>query len=1233
MRTIYSYIVVFIPCFFLSFYSSSQDVIQLKYPIEKPTPILEETVISVDELWQWRKDLMMGIQDSGANQSTQKFRFPFEFNKEEEILIYPVGLSFDRVMQQDGVNIMKTDTTFFCNLSQSNFLSNEIVFKIPSNGEWTNIDLDSVFMRLESGMEWQRLLPEESLVFNSEDFQNNLLVSFRFYSEGRIFQSQTSLKGLQCQSIFPSPQLPPWPATNTSLPWEITVETEWGLVRANAYTLLSQDQVFDMPFIFVEGIDFGNQHGYYQHGTFGWCQFTGGDYSGNYAMMNESPVFLSELRSQGYDIILLDFFDGATDIRANAEVLIELISLCNQFKQGAKELVLAGASMGGQVARCALGKLEQQEEPHCVGVYISLDSPHSGANIPLGLQAALSYLATYNANAEEFIDQALNRPAAQQLLIYHWLDSEGNVEHPWKREEYVNYLSSIPFPSQCFSMAIANGNFQNQFSPCNSFLLEENCDASVFLSGNELEIRAFTLPGDLTNTANTGAEVVIADMTYTTFGWNGIIPDFTQDHQLLMVPSGLPSLDCAPGGYRTSVAQLVSTLNESADFTNSCGVIADDQYLSRHCFVPSPSAWGVNLDCMDMESAWLNTPFDAVYSPYNQNEQHSALTAQNAEWVLNQLLTIDEDGNPLNLSPAAIYNFGGNEDLVFPMMDIHGNQKISIQKQIPLHGGTLPPPLLGSHQEMLALPNCEGSQVVLHDKAVLEIGDENGVSTATLIIRSGVTLDIYDKGTCWIHKGSRLIIENGGRVRIHGEGGLRNLGGILEIREGGEVIYESGYCSLEKEESRALLKGGLVHLVPESQLNWTPNENESGSIWVYPNDYPEFFFEPGAEMSLRGQGSQDTVLRLLKQAHCSDVSYLDNHVKIREGQVILENSATCQWHADVTLHDMNLLSLPNQGVVNWFTIKNRVDVYDSHFENIKWESTSSNVQLFDVKSEGVDDWNFSHGKFYYLNGQWVGHGAAFHDMLGTTSLSNVILTGEGNSLGIHHSGTDTLIVSKVQISDYISGIIKQQGVVKVKCTELSQLVKGMHLMMGAKAILNNDFGQNEFINNDLHIWMEDSPAPQLLNGGNYFSWATGGPYVSGSCSVFNEYAIDWSGNQWQPASFSGNFQVWNFSNGNMFSIQIEPQIDFEGCTSDELWALKKGEADIGLIFPNPACSGESIFIQKARLVAVMDASGRPVPFTFSLNSLNAQLECLPDLAPGWYCARYENRTEPFIVLP
>ena len=90
-----------------------------------------------------------------------------------------------------------------------------------------------------------------------------------------------------------------------------------------------------------------------------------------------------------------------------------------------EKLVITGSSMGGQVVRYALAYMEKHNMNHNTRLYISQDSPHLGANIPLGVQDFLDYNATilHNADARESMDRKLDNPAAREMLLQHHLNS------------------------------------------------------------------------------------------------------------------------------------------------------------------------------------------------------------------------------------------------------------------------------------------------------------------------------------------------------------------------------------------------------------------------------------------------------------------------------------------------------------------------------------------------------------------------------------------------------------------------------------------------------------------------------------------------------------------------------------------------------------------------------------------------------------------------------------------
>ena len=64
----------------------------------------------------------------------------------------------------------------------------------------------------------------------------------------------------------------------------------------------------------------------------------------------------SHLDAEGYDVLYVDFLDGAADLRQNAAVVQEVIRRVNQTKIGNEPIVIIGESMGGAISKFAIRK-------------------------------------------------------------------------------------------------------------------------------------------------------------------------------------------------------------------------------------------------------------------------------------------------------------------------------------------------------------------------------------------------------------------------------------------------------------------------------------------------------------------------------------------------------------------------------------------------------------------------------------------------------------------------------------------------------------------------------------------------------------------------------------------------------------------------------------------------------------------------------------------------------------
>ena len=151
-------------------------------------------------------------------------------------------------------------------------------------------------------------------------------------------------------------------------------------------------------------------------------------------------------------MIYLNFDRGGADINDNARVVRRLLELLNDDDDlfvGSGPIGIIGESMGGVISRIALREMELDGVRHNVNVFVSFDSPHRGANVPVGFQEMLeivddNWLIDVLNIAEDAIDEAntaLNSPAARQLLLRY----RGPNPHPDYRTLQAR-LDQLGFP-------------------------------------------------------------------------------------------------------------------------------------------------------------------------------------------------------------------------------------------------------------------------------------------------------------------------------------------------------------------------------------------------------------------------------------------------------------------------------------------------------------------------------------------------------------------------------------------------------------------------------------------------------------------------------------------------------------------------------------------------------------------------------------------------------------------
>jgi len=388
------------------------------------------------------------------------------------------------------------------------------------------------------------------------------------------------------------------------------------------------DGVLDKPVIIIDGFDPGDTR----------------DIAALYGSLNFDGGNLADfLRDEGYDLVALnapqyttdgkDIDGGADYIQRNAMVLIELINLINNQKIGNEELVIIGPSMGGLIARYGLTYMEQNAMNHETRLFISFDSPHLGANIPISLQYLLNYFAKAQANADAqfVVDNVLNSPAAKEMLIDHYLahllngsdyEQDPNLllpnGAPNFRNVFQSELNNLGFPQNVRNVAIINGSGAGtNIGFPGALMVDTTLDLGAGITADVI----------LHFTPFAGESINVTD--FVGYFNGGQITDFSADSESFNFTSGL---DSSPGG----MSRISSSLSGNTNPVILALLEALEQ--DEYSFIPTLSSLAI-----DSESDWYaipnsdNSPFDNSYIP-SENEFHFTLTPQNVAFAISEIL-------------------------------------------------------------------------------------------------------------------------------------------------------------------------------------------------------------------------------------------------------------------------------------------------------------------------------------------------------------------------------------------------------------------------------------------------------------------------------------------------------------------------------------------------------------------------------------------------------------------
>jgi hypothetical protein len=325
---------------------------------------------------------------------------------------------------------------------------------------------------------------------------------------------------------------------------------------------------------------------------------------------------VEDLRTLGFDAVVLDFTDATDYLQRNSLVAVELIEQINAGLPPDADIAVVGASMGGLIGRYALAYMEQNAIEHNVRSFISFDSPQKGANIPLGIQYWIKLFSIESAEADTML-QALARPAPRQMLAYYLTDPPGTTGEadPLLGEFQADVAALGDYPAGTRNVAVANGsgNMVNQgFAPADQLILYEYNSFLVDILGN-----VWAVP-DSSN------HIILDGLI------NRIWP--LPDDQLVVYVEGTKPYDGAPGGTRSTMADMDSLEAPYGD------IIA---LHDKHCFIPTISALDLDTDDLFFDIAGdpgllSHTPFDTVYFPA-VNEEHIHISPESKNWFMTEI--------------------------------------------------------------------------------------------------------------------------------------------------------------------------------------------------------------------------------------------------------------------------------------------------------------------------------------------------------------------------------------------------------------------------------------------------------------------------------------------------------------------------------------------------------------------------------------------------------------------